>query len=241
MKKMILWLLVALFASAVVAQNQNPSELIIEGKSSLKIVPEQFLFNVYIKAENMNYTECTNDALKKADKIIAEFTKAGVDKDLIKTLNYSIRERNERNFQTNETVFKGYRAEIPVVIKTRADNPKNDKIFEIIKNNFNADFTLNFALTSEQKEKAKAKLIAMAIEDAKQKAEIIKESSGVKTFGIRQIQYGEPKLLGAYARPSFDIQNEKVMIRGASSVSSTSVLNPFEVEMRTSIIVSWKI
>jgi uncharacterized protein YggE len=241
MKQFILFTAIALFSISSFAQKQYPDELVIEGKSSIKLTPEQFIFNVRISATNENYTECANEVLRKAQEITDQFTKNGIDKDLIKTRNYSIREIREHDYKTNKSVFKGYRAEIPVIIKTVSGNPKNDVIFEIIKNNFNADFNLSFALTPEQKDEVKEKLIALAIEDAKQKAEIITENAGVKKYGIRHIQYGEPRLVGSYSHPNYDLQKESVMIRGASSTGGTSALNPTEIEMTTKVVIAWRI
>ncbi|MCY1719187.1 SIMPL domain-containing protein [Prolixibacteraceae bacterium Z1-6] len=242
MKQLIIFFILATFAVSSMAQTEYPTELVVEGKSSIKLIPEQLIFNVRISATDLNYTRCTDLAIEKAQQITDEFLKNGIDKDLIKTMNYSIREIREYDNVTRKSVFKGYKAEIPVVIKTLFNNPKNDVIFEIIKNNFNADFNLNFALTPEQKEEAKEKLIAMAIEDAKQKADIIKEHANIKTYRIRNVQYGEPQLIGMHNRPDYNLQKESISIRGvAASGGITNTLNPSEIEMRTSVVIAWNI
>jgi hypothetical protein len=240
MKQLITLFILATVAISSFAQNQYPDDLVVEGKSSVKLIPEQLIFNVRISVSDSVYSACTEKVLKKAEMLTNQFTKNGIDKDLIKTLNYSIREVREYDNITRQQVFKGYQAEIPVMIKTVADYPKNDLIFEIIKTNFNADFTLLFALTPKQKESVKEKLIELAVEDAKQKAKIIAKSAEIKIYGIRHIQYGEPQLIGAYSRANYELQKETIMIRGAaSSVSDT--LNPSEIEMSTSVIIAWRI
>ncbi len=241
MKQLITLFILATVALSSIAQNQYPDDLVVEGKSSVKLIPEQLIYNVRISVSDSNYTRCTEMALEKAELLTKEFTGNGIDKDLIKTLNYSIREIREYDNITRQQVFKGYRAEIPVLIKTVTDYPKNDLIFEIIKNNFNADFSLSFALTPEQKESVKEKLIELAVEDAQQKAKIITESAGIKMYGIRHIQYGEPQLIGTYTRPNYEMQNESIMIRGAASSGGASTLNPSEIEMRTSVVIAWRL
>lgn len=166
-----------------------------------------------------------------------------IDKELIKTLNYSIREIREHDYKTRKQVFKGYRAEIPVVIKTPTDYDKNDKIFEIIINNFNADFNLNFALTPEQIETAKQELISLAVEDAKEKATAIVQSAGVELGEISKIQYGEPRTIRNFTHANYDLLNsgQLVGISAESSRGITKTLKPAEIEMRTNIMIAWEI
>jgi uncharacterized protein YggE len=228
-----------IIAGAAFAQVGN--EVVVEGKSSVKIAPEQYLFGVHISVKDSNYTTCGNKALEEADKIAKQFEAQGIDKDLIKTQRYSIQEIRERDYTTNKMVFKGYRAEIPLTITTHADYKKNDLIFEIIKNNFGANFNLNFGLTPEQTNKVKERLIALAVKDANEKAGVIANSANITLGGINKIQYGEPRLIRGFSSTSYDLQQNEIMLRGSSSLKAGSVLNPSEVEMRTSIIIAWQI
>jgi uncharacterized protein YggE len=239
MKKILVFIVIAFISFSSFAQMCD--QIVIEGKSSVKMAPEQYIFNVRISVSDSNYTACANLALEEAEKITKEFTKNGIDKDLIKTLNYSIREVREHDYKTNKSVFKGYQAEIPLRIKTHINYDKNDVIFEIIKNNFEANFNLNFELTPEQTEAIKEKLIALAVEDAKQKAKVVAESAGIRLGKISKIQYGEPKSIAQFSNSNYELQKETIMIRGAASIGGTSILNPSEIEMSTSILVSWRI
>ncbi len=239
MKQLVLIIALALFAITTFAQMCD--QVVIEGKSSVKMAPEQYIFNVRISVSDSNYTTCANLALKEAEKIASEFKRNGIDKDLVKTQNYSIREIREHDYVTKKLEFKGYQAEIPIIIKTVADYEKNDIIFEIIKNNFEANFNLSFALTPAQTDEVKAKLISLAVEDAHQKAKIIAESSEIKLGNISKIQYGEPQLIRGFSNTSYELQTEQIMIRGSGKIGGTNALNPSEIEMSTSIIIAWQI
>lgn len=239
MKQLLILFFLATVSVGSFAQDSFCDQIVVEGKSSVRLVPEQWIFNVRISVQDSNYTKCANLALEKADKITHDFTKNGIDKDFIKTLTYSITEIRKHNYKTNTSVFEGYKAEIPIRIKTRSDYAKNDKIFEIIKNNFEADFSLNFALTPEQTEEVKEKLIALAVDDAKQKAEIIAQSAHINLGKISKIQYGEPRIIGSFANTN-DLQKTSFMIRGTASAGASS-LNPADIEMRTEIIIAWQI
>lgn len=233
----VAWVVLVLCSTVVWGQN----EMMIEGKSSVKVIPEQYIFRVQIYATDTNYSHCTEKVMAQADRIAEAFRKNGVDPDLIKTQNYSISEIRERDFKTQKEIFKGYRAQMPVIIKTLAGDKKNDVIFEIIKDNFGAEFSLNFGLTPQQKEEVRERLIHLAVQDAKGKAVTIAQSAGVKLGGIRKVQYGEPRLISGYSSINMALETEQVMVRGASAKAISNVLNPPETEMRTNILITWEL
>lgn len=236
MKQLIILFILATLSTSSFAQN----EITVEGKSSVKLVPEQLIFNMNMSVKDTVYTKCADLAIKKIELIKSEFTKNGIDKDLIKTQNYSIREIRKHDYKTQKTIFEGFEASIPITIKTKRDYNKNDQIFEIIKNNFEANFNLNFALTPEQIEKVKAKLIDLAIQDAKQKAHVIKESAELKLGKISKIQYGEPRSVRPYSNNSDLLKAGNIRAMSAES-SITETINPDEMEMRTEIMIAWEI
>ncbi len=215
-------------------------EIVIEGKSSVKLIPEQLIFNINMSVKDTNYAKCTNLALEKIELIKSQFVNNGIDKNLIKTQNYSIREIRKHDYKTQKLVFEGFEASIPITIKTTRNYSKNDQIFEIIKNNFEANFNLNFALTPEQIEAIKEKLIELAVEDAKQKAKVVANSAEVELGKISKIQYGEPHSVRPYSYNN-DLMKSGSLVAMAPESSISETINPDELEMRTEIIIAWKI
>lgn len=236
MKQLIALFILMTFSMASFAQG----EIVIEGKSSVKLIPEQLIFNINMSEKDSSYAKCTNLALEKIELIKSQFAKNGIDKELIKTQNYSIREIRKHDFKTQKSVFDGFEASIPITIKTTRDYNKNDTIFEIIKNNFEANFNLNFALTPKQIEAVKKKLIILAVEDAKQKAKVVAESAEIKLGEISKIQYGEPHSVRPYSYNN-DLLKTGTLRAMAPESSISETINPDEVEMRTEIIIAWKI
>lgn len=236
MKQLVALFILIAFSIASFAQG----EIVIEGKSSVKLIPEQLIFNINMSVKDSNYQKCTNLALERIEFIKSQFAKNGIDKELIKTQNYSIREIRKHDYKTQKSVFDGFEASIPITIKTTRDYSKNDQIFEIIKNNFDANFNLNFALTPEQIDAVKEKLIKLAVEDAKQKAKVVAESAEVKLGKISKIQYGEPHSARPYSN-NYDLMRSGNMKAMVAESSITETINPDEIEMRTEIIIAWKI
>jgi uncharacterized protein YggE len=241
MKKIILSLAVMLFAFGSFAQNNQNGIITVEGKSSVKLAPEEISFTVNFSVKDENYKQCAEMSVEKIDKIKKLFIKNGIDEELIKTNSFAIHEVQKYDPQLRQSVFEGYEANIPVTIRTQKDYEKNDKIFELIKDNLQSNFNLNFALSEEQMEMVKEKLIQLAVEDAKQKATVIAQSANVQLGKIKSIQYGEPRMIGTF-NTNMELMNAEIlpMTRNAKA-DITSVLSPNEIEMRTNIVIAWEI
>ncbi|SET44309.1 hypothetical protein SAMN05444285_11339 [Draconibacterium orientale] len=241
MKKIILSLAVMLFAFGSFAQNNQNGIITVEGKSSVKLAPEEISFTVNFSVKDENYKQCAEMSVEKIDKIKKLFIKNGIDEELIKTNSFAIHEVQKYDPQLRQPVFEGYEANIPVTIRTQKDYEKNDKIFELIKDNLQSNFNLNFALSEEQMEMVKEKLIQLAVEDAKQKATVIAQSADVQLGKIKSIQYGEPRMIGTF-NTNMELMNAEIlpMTRNAKA-DITSVLSPNEIEMRTNIVIAWEI
>jgi|GEM_PF-759216 len=235
-------LIAALFcAAATFAQSPQVSLLTVEGKSSLKLVPEEIFFTVNLSVKDSNYNQCAELAIEKLSHIKQLFIDNGIDEHVLKSNSYSIREVSKYDPQTRTQVFEGYEASIPLTIRTKRDYKKNDLIFTLIKNNLESNFNLNFSLSDDQMEEVKEKLIAMAVQDAKEKAQWISKAAETKLGIIKNIQYGEPRMIRGFNSNMELMTADVIPISREASAKITEVLSPNEVEMRTDIVISWQI
>lgn len=240
MKKVVLLLALFAFTTSIFAQQQNNAQILVEGKSSVKLMPEEISFTVNLSLKDSIYERCADLAVEKLENIKALFLENGIDEELIKTNRYSIREIQRHDPQLRQMVSDGYEASIPLTIQTKRDYSKNDLIFTIIKENIESSFSLNFSLSDEQRDSVKEKLIDLAVQDARQKATIIAKSAEIKLGKVASIQYGEPRMMHG-----FNANNELMMARALPAMAAdskiTDLLSPDEIEMRTEIIISWQI
>ena len=243
MKKILLFLLILVFTTSSFAQTVSPNNRIItiEGKSSVKLMPEDLSFTVNLSEKNDDYTKCAEMAMEKMEKIKQLFIENGIDEELIKANSYSIREVQKYDPETRQQVPDGYEANIPITIRTKRDYKKNDVIFELIKDNLQSNFNLNFSLSEEQIDAVKEKLISLAVKDAQQKAGWIANSAAIKLGQIKSIQYGEPRMIGRFNNNMELMEAEDMPMMRMSNAKITSVLSPDEIEMQTNIIVAWEI
>ena len=241
MKYIISLILISILSFHSFAQDSFCENIVVEGKSSVKQVPEMITFSINLSVTDTNYTNCTELAIKEIERVQSEFTKNDIDKKLIQTVSYSIREEREHDPVLRRQVFKGYRATIPVRIKTNTDYSKNDLIFEIIKNNFKANFTLNFSLSPKQIESVKEKLIEMAVKDAKTKALQLAKSADIKLGRVSKIQYGEPQTIRNFTQSKYELRRSTMQNESHSTGMNIESLNPIEVEMHTNVMLAWEI
>lgn len=241
MKILIPFILISILSFHSFAQDSFFEAVVVEGKSTLKLVPELITFSINLSVIDTNYTTCTELAMKEIERVKSEFAKNDIDKKLIQTVNYSIREEREHDPKSRKQIFKGYRASIPIIIKTQLDYSKNDLIFEIIKNNFKAAFNLNFSLSPKQIESVKEELIEMAVKDAKTKATQLAKSADIKLGRISKIQYGEPQTIRGFTQSNLELRNSSVRSMSSSYKMNIESLNPVEIEMQTNVMIAWKI
>lgn len=242
MKKISILLVIAVFFTtssfAQVVLPENP-KISVEGKSEVKLLPEELWFNVNMSAKNDDYKTCADMAVQKLAKIKSLFKENDIDEKLIKTQNYSIREVQKYDPETRKQVFDGYEATIPLTVRTKRNYEKNDLIFKLIKDNLESNFNLNFSLSEDQIKKAKEKLITLAVEDAKEKAGFIVKASGIKLGKINYIQYGEPNIIGNYNQPNLRTAGALMKMEADSEI--VDLLEPDEISMGTRIVITWSV
>jgi uncharacterized protein YggE len=242
MKHLFLVFLLGINITVLFAQDPFCETIVVEGKSSIKMVPEIISFHIQFTLKNQDYTECQELALKKIEKIKSDFKKNNIDQDLIKTLNFSVRELTRRIPETGEQIFVSYQAQIPMLIRTEYSNEEVPKIFELIKNNFKSDVNINFDLSEAQVNAMKKKLIELAIEDAKSKASLLVENLDYQLGKVSKIQYGDPQKIRNFTRTNYDlITSHQLEALSSTSRISPDVLTPAKIEMRTNVMLAWEI
>lgn len=240
--KRLLFIFFVAITTVVNAQDPFCETIVVEGKSSVKMVPEIISFHINFSLKNQDYAKCQELALEKIEKIKSDFRRNKIDEKLIKTLYYSVRELTRRVPETGEQVFVSYEAQIPMLIRTEYSKEEVSEIFELIKNNFKSDVRINFDLSENQVDAMKGKLIELAIEDAQSKANLLVEKLDYKLGKVSKIQYGDPQKIRSFTRTNYDlISSQQLITVSGTSRISPDVLTPAKIEMRTNIMLAWEI
>lgn len=228
------------FSANISAQEKGIRTIEIEGKSSVKVVPENVIFTFHLSVQDSDYTRCAEAVLLEASRLKEEFIRHGIDKDIIKTLSYSVREIKEFDRSLGKTIFKGYRADIPLRIQTNLKDAINSSIFTLVKKHAPSDLRINFELSDAQTESIKNKLIEGATDDARKKASILAKNLKINTGKIVRIQYGDPSRAG-FNPGETSIFSRSEMASDVNSVAGIENLVPNEIEMRTHVFIIWEL
>jgi uncharacterized protein YggE len=222
--------------------SQDPfcETVVIQGQSSVKQTPELVAFFIEFTVLDTNFEQCANLALQKIKSVKSQFIENDLEEELVKTINYSISEENRHDSRSGQQIFIGYRAHIPLSIKTNVSDPNASKIFELIKSNFKSNFRINFELSENQIENIKEKLIELAVQDATSKAEILAKNLNVKLGRISKIQYGDPQMVRDFTRSNYNLISS-VQLMSEIIKADINTLTPVEIEMRTSVMLAWEI
>lgn len=205
--------------------NMNPSTVVITGTGKVSAVPDVSTISFTIRSESKNEDTKTlqEEISKKADSVFAKLKELGIEEKDIKTTNYSVNPRY--GYQEclssirpcDTSVVIGYEANESVDVKVR--NTENvSKVLDIlaaekITNVYGPNFTV------DDIEAVRDSARDLAIQDAKDKAQVLAKSLGVKIKRI--VSYSDDA--GSYA--PYPVYRDS-MAYGVSSMKSERAAAP---------------
>ncbi|HET6556297.1 MAG TPA: SIMPL domain-containing protein [Prolixibacteraceae bacterium] len=223
---------------------QNNNTLIVKGVAILKQTPEIIYATINIKIESKEYNDCQDKVMTALQKAKSTFINSGIEKDLIKTNEIGVSENRE--FKDGEFVKTGFTGNVSLIIESVYSIDFTQKLLTALKNDsLSVYYNIGFKLSETQKTLLRQKSISMAIEDAKEKARSIAESSNVYLIKINSIVYKDDD----YAARNSDKDiikediwiSQDIRIRGTGNNSPTIDFNPNEIGIQKSVQIEWTI
>jgi uncharacterized protein YggE len=185
---------------------------------------------------NIEFKESIDELNKKVNSLNKALKKVGIPKDKIYSSNYNINKEFEHNYQTREKKFIGFTVSHSISIQIPSDTKSVNKVFEaIISSLKDAELSLSFGVKNSTK--YKDEMIKNAIADAKQKATLMADASGVKLGKIISINYqSAPAYFGTnynnISLSKYDVSAAPVMVED---------FNPAEIKSDTTVNIIWEI
>ena len=205
----------------------------VKGIGRLSVKPDQIQLTLKIKAENKDYNLMMDEANEKLESLTASLTSSGFTTEDLKTGAVSIDSRYEYvrkddGAQTRE--FVGYTYSQAINVKFPMDMDLLSKAVSSIScSNVSPELSISFTLADG--DALRDKLLKMAAEDARHKAEVISKASGTTLGSVKEISY--------------DIEGCKIQAPTQAHVlrscSSESMLNltPEEIIVEESVFFVW--
>ena len=178
-----LFYLVCLFISSFsFAQSSSSNELVAEGNATMKVSPDIAILKISVETQNAVEKKAIKELNEEVDKVVILLAKLGFSQKNIRISGYVI-DKSDYSEDSN------YKASNSLTIDFTLDNKILDAFYGELQtgdyNNIHVDFetTLSFELEKASKQK----LVQLAIKDAKENAENIATTLGVKLKGIKSV------------------------------------------------------
>ncbi len=178
-----------------IVTTSKSTELSVVGEGKVEITPDTAYLTAGIVVDNKpNVQEVSKEMDKINNKIINELKNFGIDKKDIKTSNYSIYPNYK--YENNENLISGYNGNATIEIKIKDVN-KIASIIEIVTQaGANQIQGVRFSIDNPEKYREEARNIA--IKNAKEQAEKIAKSLGIKLGKVVNIVESSPNQPAPY-------------------------------------------
>jgi len=213
---------------------QEASGLIeVNGHSAAEELPEELVINIPLVVIDSTYLSCTNELNALLSNLKKDLDSKGIERKDMSTGSYAISENFE--YRQGERKRMGFKGQVTLTLRKQYEPEIVDDFLQLAKK-FNLQYTVRFMLTEAQKEKLSRAAMVQAVDDAKRKANILAEASGVRLGSISKITYGESQGL-----PGPLMEVVRMSAGGSQSDSNGLKLYPGEISVHQSVNIIWHI
>ncbi|GIW66955.1 MAG: SIMPL domain-containing protein [Candidatus Parcubacteria bacterium] len=219
------------FVYEYVKINQPQRILVIIGEGKETVVPNVAKINIGVITEGDSLESLPEENLSKMNKIINFLKEQEIDDKDIKTENYSITPKYDYSISPSRII--GYTINQNLSVKVRDLNKIGNILNGVVQQGANNVYGPYFTVDEPEVYLAKAR--EKAILNAKQKAEIIAKTAGLKLGKIINInEYSIPQTIYSYSNGFggfVDSELEKVpQIKPGSQEIETKITITFEIK-----------
>jgi len=210
--------LIANHIAKTFANDANPRTISITGIGEVSTVPDVSTISFTIRStDSSNDTESLqNEVAESADSVIAKLKDLGIDEKDIQTSNYSVNPKY--NYPNGVSTIAGYEASESIDVKVRNTDNVSKVLNILAEEKITEVYGPNFEVDDVQKVKDQAR--DLAIQDAKDKADILAKSLGVK---IKRIVGYSDDTGNNIPVPPIAYSSVKVMNQAAGSARDANI------------------
>jgi len=231
MKKILGLLGILMIVSLVGCVQPNDSVITVSGESTLTFDPDQAEVYAGVSIVGITADAAQNEVNVKINAIVDGLRSKGILEKDIETQQLNLYE--ERRWRNGEYKSDGWRATQVLVIKTSDLHKVGEIVDVVVSNGANQIQNINYGLSKEKEQEFKQQALAEATKNAKDKAETIALSLGVKLGKVKSVSesnyYYEPYRF-AFAEVAID----KV-------VSEAAQILPRDVDVRGQITLVYTV
>lgn len=218
MKKLILLVIILITGVCVNAQSTYPT-LDVRGESKIFQEPDIVEISVSISTKAGEYEACLDKNFADVDRLKKSLKLAKIES--LKIFDVGQRINEEKTYSSGRQIPDGYRANYSIKLKLEANGKTIHSCLEVLKSSdVELNYNANYGLSPELIKSTEAKLIAMAVSDAKIKAKVLAESAEVQLKSIMNINYGTVKALYGPKQHMAEMRMSKAGYSGSQSFTN---------------------
>ncbi len=179
------------------ANGSFPREITVEAVGKAFITPDTAIINLGVVSEGATPEIVTKDNNEKMNRIFETVKSLGVEEKDIKTTSYYLNPNWKWDERKQESIEDGYRLDQNITIKVRDLNKSGEIIAQATTAGANLVGGISFVIEDEEKAKKEAR--ELAINAAKEKAQLISMQTGIKFGKVLNYYEYTDNYYGGYA------------------------------------------
>lgn len=210
----------------------------VKGIGKVNAKPDLIVLSIHLEARHMEYDSTMNAATIALEQIQNAITTVGFKKEDLKTIDLEINPNFESQRDNNgnyNKIFLGYICTHRLKLEFDFEMKRLSRLFSILsKCSTKPEFSVMFSV--KDKEAVSKALLINAVENAKAKAEILAEASGVKLGKIITIDYNWSEI----QFNSLTRYNSIDQVQSCVEAPSLDI-EPDDINVRDTITFVWEI
>ncbi|MBR3057373.1 MAG: SIMPL domain-containing protein [Clostridiales bacterium] len=211
----------------------------VTGKGQIRLKPDMTRLTITLGEVFKEYGEALTRSAQDTETLGGLLAGLGFEKTDLKTVYFNVNTEYEGYEQNGEYKQRlvGYRYSHTLKLDFESDNEKLGKVvYALAHSDIRPEFRISY--TVKDQEAAKKELLGKAVQDAKEKAVVLADASGVALKDIQRIDYTWGQL-DFEARPMNDMVMCKMSVAGSESYDMA--IEPDDIEVTDTVTVIWEI
>ena len=210
----------------------------VTGKGKIKVKPDMTRLTITLEGMYKDYGETIKNSAEDSDALKELMTQFGFEKSDLKTLRFNVDTEYEsyREKDVYKQRFLGYKFVHVLKLEFESDNDRLGKILYALTNSdIHPEFRISY--TVKDPEVSKNELLGNAVKDAKTKATVLADASGVSLKNIQNIDY-------SWGEINFEVEPMRKDMISRCMLSEGSYdmdIEPDDIEVTDTVTVVWEI
>jgi len=231
MKNLALSILL-IFTIQFTLQAQQVQTVEVEGQSEMKIKPDQAIIAVQVQYKALKASDAAQGLNKKSQEISELIKKSKLTSYDLNTNNYQV--NINRIYRPNTMRDSGYIASQTINIRIHDLEKDLVTAVDALGQVQNLQYSLSYMLSDNLRRTLEKDLLTQALEDAQNKAEVIKEAMRLNNLKVFKIDYKTQNNFG------FPIHRQMAEYSMDANAKAMPVLQPDEQKVTDRVIVTYQ-